>query len=230
MRYFSLVTILIVMVALVGCTASATQVDRVAPSTILADTSPAQLDLMVHLTLGNDVTMPHQSQLTIIVSHQDKLVQFTRDEQMTCNGLTLGRFMGSFEEEVAVANLAGLPLRCTYTSGQTSAMLTATVPTLPIILAPQNGATVPRGAQTLIRYAALAYPFHLGAFGPTSKAFPSDALQGPTQTLLDTRPLTVGSGTIALTEDVTPFLLQGTAFHTVGGDAQASATILVTWT
>ena len=228
MRCFPLAAFLLVVAMLAGCSAGATQVDRIAPSTTLANTAPDQLDLTVHLTLG-DPTMPQQARLTIIVSHQNKLVQFTRAEEMTCNGTVLTRFLGAFEEAVSAVDLAGHPLRCTYTSGQATAPLTMLVPTLPVILAPHNGATVPRSGQTQIRYAALPHPFHLIAFGRASKAFPNAADQGPVQTLLDTRPLAAGQGTITLTEEVAPMLLQGDAFHALSGDAEASATIAVTW-
>ncbi|MBA3823523.1 MAG: hypothetical protein H0X24_06395 [Ktedonobacterales bacterium] len=228
MRHF--LSFILLLLVLAGCTTGVTQVDRVAPSTTLADTSPGQLDLRVHLSYGTTLTSPSQALLTLAVSQGIKLVQFTRNEQMICNGVTLGRFTGAFEAAFPVSDLEGHSLVCTYTSGSASATLAATLPPAPVILVPHDGAAVARSAQTLVRYTARSSPFHLIAMGPTSKVFSVPATQGPTMTLLDTRSLTSGAGMLTLAEEVTPFPCQGPAFHSLSGDVSASATVAVTWT
>ena len=94
-------------------------------------------------------------------------------------------------------------LSCTYTSGHHSAALTLALPAAPAILAPRDQARVPREAQTVVRYRLPAGTLYgVVALAPASKMATGQEAAGDSQTVLDTRALAAGPGSVSLTMDL----------------------------
>lgn len=225
---WEVVFLLSLALALAACGGIA---DYVPQPVVLPDTTPAQLDAFLAVTMGGyDAATRDMTQLHVGFAAGGRPVQFIADERVVCNGVTLQRFVGSFDAMVPTTTVAGKLLSCTYTSGHSSATFTLTVPAAPAILAPRNHAQVPREAQTVVQYRLPAGTVSgVVALAPAGKATADQGAAGNSQTLLDTRLLSPGSGSVALAMDLTLPNMPNPGFKSLRVRGEAMTMVAVTW-
>ena len=208
-------------------------VDQAGPAPIiLKDTSPGHLALSLYVDMGGYVGADRDiTEMAISFSSNGHLVQFVADERMACNGVSLPRGGGTFDTKLPTPTLAGKPVTCTYTSGQSSATLTFTAPPALAILSPEEQATLSRSAKTLVRFrvGGQSTMFYVIALGPNKKAWSYPVGNAPTEVVLDTSAFSPGPGFIALSQSFTLRDLHGTGFESLEGRGDAVQQIAVTW-
>src|SRR2546421_6974455 len=97
--------------------------------TVLADSSPRNLNAAVIVSLGGyDVNTRDHALLDVNVMSGGKPVKFVAGEAISCEGRALTAYIGAFEAAFAVADLSGRTVSCTYTWPGGSAGLTFEVP------------------------------------------------------------------------------------------------------
>lgn len=218
-----------------GCTGGnsgqTTDVSIAPDPIVLKDTSPGQLALFVSISMGSyDPANRDTTTIHLGIEAQGRPVQFGADEKMTCQGTPLQRFTGAFDGTFPTAAIADNPMICTYTSGQSSATVTFTVPAAPIILSPQDHAQLPRSARTPVQY-RLAPGTLVGvvALGTRDKAVPQPGTQSNSQAIFDTSTFSSGSGTISLTQDLALPELHQSGFKSLASRGSAITMIEVIW-
>jgi hypothetical protein len=218
-----------------GCGGRQTGLDsQVGPSpVVLKDTSPGQLAVSVALNLGGyDTSTRDKTVLDVNFQQSGRPVEFTGGESVTCTGVALKRFIGSFEVTLPTASIAGRAMTCVYTSGQQSAPLTFRVPKELVILMPREHEPIPHGPRTIVTYSGDPdNTLWVVALSPNAKAIaPPDAITATSATL-DTSALQAGEGSIALTDPTSLPLteIQGPQFHSVGGSARRMTMVAVVW-
>src|SRR5712664_2562505 len=96
---------------------------------VLQDTSPGQLTVFVALDMGGyDAASREKTLIDVHLQHGGRPVKFVAGEQITCGGVGLTQFTGSFEGEFTTASIAGNTMDCVYRSGGQSAPLTIGIP------------------------------------------------------------------------------------------------------
>ncbi len=227
--------ILPLMLLVAGCTgvnsAQTTDVSVAPDPIVLRDTSPGQLALFVALNMGSyDPATRDMTTIHIGIEAQNRPVQFVADEKMACQGTPLQRFIGAFDGSFPTAAIAGKPMLCAYTSGQTSATVTFTVPAAPAILLPEDNAQLPRSAHTLVQY-RLTPGTLVGVvvLGTRDKAVPQPGTQSNSQAIFDTSTFSPGSGTISLTQDLSLPDLHQMGFKSLNSRGSAITMIEVIW-
>jgi hypothetical protein len=201
------------------------------PPLVLKDSSPARLAASLSLMVGGyDAATRDITEMAIGFSSQGRLVQFVGDERMSCNGTVLPRGGGTFDVKVPTEALAGKTVRCTYTSGQSSATLAFSFPAAPAILSPGEHAVIARSRTTLVRFrvGGQTTMFYITALGPNSKAWAQPGAV-PAQVTLDTSRFSPGPGVIALRQSFTLPDLVAPGFESADGRGDAVLQNAVTW-
>lgn len=203
------------------------------PPLIMKDFSPANLALSLYLHMGGyDAAGRNITELVISFSSGGRSVQFVGDEGITCNGVPLQRGGAVFDGKVPTETLAGKPVTCALTSGQSSVAFGFTAPVALAILSPREQARVPRSARTPVEFRVGGHntTFYVIALGQNTKAWSYPAGPSPTQAILDTSAFLPGPGFIALSQDFRLPDLHGSGFQSVTGRGQAAQQYAVTWT
>jgi hypothetical protein len=214
--------------------------DRADVPVLLRNPSPSILDISLSVTFDQPTAGgPAMTEVGLSFQSGGKVVQFTGDERVTCQGARL-----SLKDRSAVfqalraptAQMAGTTIRCDYTAGGGVAGIALQLPAAPAITSPLPDARVARGAQTLVTYRAdpatstLLGIVALAPSSPSPKALARMNVPGPFQATLDTSGFAPGDGSLALTASLTPHIAQtGAAFHSVSAFGTAMALVTVTW-
>lgn len=201
------------------------------PPLVVQDTSPGHLALSLYLSVGGyDASTRDVTEVAISFSSLGRSVQFVADETVTCNGIALSRGGGTFDVKVPTDALAGKPVMCRYTSGQSSATMAFTMPVAPAILSPKDNMSLARSTRTAVAFRVGAHStmFWVIALGPSKKAWSYPAA-GATQVLLDTSAFSPGPGFIALNQFFDLPDLHGSGFQSVEVHGQAIQQNSVTW-
>ena len=214
--------------------------DRAAESMPLRNPSPSVLDIALSVTFDQP-TAGATAMTEVGLSFQSggKVVQFTGDERVTCQGAALSlkdRFAVFQVLRAPTAQVAGVTIRCDYTAGGAVAGIALQLPAAPAITSPLPDARVARGARTLVTYRAepatstLLGIVALAPSSPSPKALARMNVPGPFQATVDTSGFTPGDGSLVLTASLTPHLAQtGAAFHSISAFGTAVAPVAVTW-
>jgi hypothetical protein len=229
-------TVLVIAAACGGPTQSGLSSQAGPSPIVLKDTSPGQIHLAVNVSLGGyDPSTRDTATVGINFTAQNRPVKFVGGEGVTCNGIALKPFLGSFEGTFPIDGVSGKVMKCRYTSGRQFAPVTFHVPKRLVILTPHEGEAVRLGLATTVTYESdPAVPPTVVAIGTKAKASAgpggvSPAAASSTRATLDTRALGTGSGSIAMTQQVDITGIQAPAFRSVGGHAQLMTLIAVTW-
>lgn len=221
------------LVLTVCCGGSTGRLDsQVGPSpVVLTDTSPGQLSVFVAITLGGyeatsrDSGMVHVSFIT-----GDRPVKFVAGERVTCAGIGMTPYVGSFEEGFAIDAIAGKPMTCDYESRKDSAQIVFGIPKRLVILSPRDHDIVPHSSHMEINFdAAAGGSVRVGALATQMKAFAEPDPATSSQVVLDTTRFQPGPGTISLTEEFDHVEIQAPAFRSAAGRASCMTMIDVTW-
>jgi hypothetical protein len=98
----------------------------------MKDFSPASLAVSLHLTMGDYMVGSRDiTEMGISFASGARSVQFVRDERLACNGIPLFRGGVVFAAKLPTKTLAGKPVTCTLTSGQSSVAFGFTAPVAP---------------------------------------------------------------------------------------------------
>lgn len=225
---------------LVGCGGQSTgnsQPDSVAPAPIsLRDPSPSQLEAYFNVTMGGYERATRQTtSIGLSFTSNGRLVQFTGNEHLTCNGtaVPLHNQVASFQiVEAPTSTLEGKALSCMYSAGGISATLSFTVPQAPAINSPRDQAQVSRSTHTLITYEAQGGKLMgIVASGSEAKAIARLDSAGIMPAIADTSAFPKGEGSISLTQTLGLKATQtGVPFKSSGVVGNAMAMVTVFWT
>lgn len=227
----------------VGTPTAALQVslsDRAGEPMLLRNPAPSILDIALSVTFDQP-TAGDTPMTEVGLSFQSggKVVQFTGDERVTCQGAALslkGRFAVFQVLRAPTAQVAGATIRCDYAAGGAVAGIALQLPAAPAITSPLPDARVARSARTLVTYRAdpatstLLGIVALAPSSPSPKALARVNLPGPFQATVDTSGFAPGDGSLVLTASLTPRIAQTAgAFHSVSAFGTAMAPVDVTW-
>lgn len=219
--------------ALAGCGGTPTMVDsRAGPSpVVLQDPTPDQLAVSVALNLGGyDLATRDQALLDVMFQHDGRPVRFVAGERVTCGGVAMKAYVGSFESHLSIATVAARNLSCTYSWKGGSAPLVIGVPSALTVLVPMEHQAVARGRETVVRFAgATGGEIWVVALSPSAKANATTTIG---QAVLDTTRLAAGEGSIAVTDanNIALTSVQGPAFQSLTGSLRRMTSVAVVWT
>lgn len=207
---------------------------------ILRNPSPSALDISLSVTFDQPTAGdPAMTEVGLGFRSGGKVVQFTGDERLTCQGAALSlkdRFAVFQALRAPTAQMTGATIRCDYTAGGVVAGIALQLPATPAITSPLPDARVARGARTLVTYRAdpatstLLGIVALAPSSPSPKALARMNVPGPFQATVDTSGFTPGDGSLVLTASLTPHIAQtGAAFHSISAFGTAVAPVAVTW-
>jgi len=226
-KLFGYITILIFLTLFCGCGGLT---DQGVQFVTIPDTSPSKLDVSISVGIGGNTAAQNDDTEVYIRlnSKAAQLVRFDKGETLTCNGTRKLLESIGFDETYSTAKIAGTLFNCTYTSGQTTAIIQFTIPEAPHILAPLPNSTVARSTQTPVQ-------FHVGAgtvtgivaLGNQSKA--GAQVQQSDMVTLDTSHFAAGPGSIVLTQSLNNAPVSATGFASVRMYGNAIATVNVIW-
>lgn len=201
---------------------------------VLQDTSPGQLTVSVVMSIGGyDAATRDRTLIDVLFRHGGLPVAFIAGEQVTCAGIAMKAFTGSFENAVPTSSVAGKTVTCIYTYGRQSAPFSFKVPAGIIILAPQERQRVPRAVGTRISFTGgVDNTLWVVAISPNMKAVAKPGDITPTSAQLDTSVLSAGQGSIALTDpnSIPVAEIQAGQFQSVTASARRMASVSVVWT
>jgi hypothetical protein len=198
---------------------------------VLADTSPAQFQVGVFVSMGGyDRSSRDGAMVDINFTAGGHPVRFTRNEGVACNGTALTRYVGSFEGIFRLDAIAGKPMTCVYVWGSESASITMQVPRKLVIMTPREGETVARSAGTGVTFDANSNAaLTVVAIGPNAKAWTQPTGPSSTGATLDTSRVGSGSGSISMTQQLDLTGIRAPAFRSVSGRANLMTMIEVAW-
>lgn len=208
---------------------------------VLHNPAPGMLDVSMGVTFNQssgDTDLEAEVDLTF--SSGGHSVQFTGDERVTCEGVTLSSNNRIAEFQVLHAPAvqeAGKTLHCEYTAGGAIAGIALQIPTAPTITSPQPFANVVRSAETLVAYHfdAAAGPIRgIVALGPptsrVAKAIAKPNTPSPWHAIVDTSTFAPGAGSLVLTMSLTPHdAASGAPFKSMHAFGDATVPVPVTW-
>lgn len=211
------------------------QIDRASPPILLSNPLPGQLEAYVIVTMGGyDLISRTTTTIAVSFSNNGRIVQFTGQERLRCNGqdVSIHGIDATFQVAQAPTNtLAGRTYSCTYSVKETTATLKFTVPTAPIISSPGDDARVTRSASTPITYEARdGSLMGIVALGANTKAVARLDSPGTGQATVDTHAFPAGPGSLSLTQTLNfKVSEEGTPFHSIGSGGTAMTMVPVTW-
>jgi len=208
------------------------------PPVVLHNPAPDQLTLFLSIQIGgHDQTARDTTSINFDFTSNNRPVQFAGNEQFACNGKAIDLHKTPAEQQIVdkTSALAGQPLRCTYSAGKASTTLLLTIPRAPRILSSQDGASLARGRNVLVIYDTQGGQLMgIVALTAKSKAIAQISTSVANQATLDTSSFPAGTGTIVLTETLTPsatpITQTGTPFAKLEAGGNGTALISVNWT
>jgi hypothetical protein len=200
------------------------------PPVTPSDTSPANLDVSISVLDVDPNPSDHKVPVVVQFLFQGSLVQFNAGETVTCNGVSL-TFNGlGYAERVPIQS-PGATYSFVYTRNGVNTNVNVPVPQRPLMLTPQNGATVPRTNSLTVTYVADSGSGIEAAASDGATGLGSQGVQPDNGTYsgFNVSQLKAGPGTISITRkfNTTP---GGTGFKSakVSYDC-ASQNHAVTW-
>lgn len=214
---------------------STSQIDRASPPVLLSNPLPGQLEAYVIVTMGGyDLTSRATTTIAVSFSYNGRVVQFTGQEHLRCNGqeVPIHGIDATFQvAQASTSTLEGRAYSCTYSVKGTAATLKFTVPTAPTISSPRDYASVTRSASTPITYETRGGSLMgIVALTDDAKAIARIGSPGTGQATADTHAFPAGPGSLSLTQTL-DFKVseEGISFHSIGSGGTAMTMVPVTW-
>lgn len=209
------------------------QISKAAPTVILHDPSPGQLEVFVSVAMGGyDHMTREMTNINLIFTSNGRIVHFAGHEQLVCNGKAISLHNPQAQNiEGATSAVEGHTFHCTYSAGSTSATLTFTIPHAPVIRSPQEQAQLPRSKNTVVIYETQGGTLMgMVALTPSDKAIARLNTPSAGQATIDTSSFPAGAGSISLTETLNIQATQsGKAFASLKVGGTGIAMIEVNW-
>lgn len=212
-------------------------VDHAVPPVILHNPAPGTLEVTFNVNIAGYGADRGNTMIGLSFLSHGNTVQLAGHEQLLCNGkaMLVHQQYALFQlADAPSQSLAGKVMSCTYRVNTHSTTFSFVVPGAPSIRSPQNGASIPRSAHTIVSYNYNARSGKLDgvvALGILAKTISKQLnTPGPMQTVLDTSTFPSGQGSLVLTEELAPRVTwTGEAFRSLSAEGTASASVAVTW-
>lgn len=231
-----LAPLILVVLAFSACAPTRAAFSRVTPTPYyLPDTAASALDVTVSISVGGDSLSSVGARVSVSFSVTGHLVAFRDGETLSCDGaaaVVLSSMRYGAEDQFSPTGVGtGHPFSCTYTSKGRSASFAVVIPVAPEIIAPTEGATLPREQALPVTYQSVNGSAELDAFSGADIP-PTDTsvkITDPNQMTVDTSAFVPGPGQIEIIETPVVRVIAAGSFHSFTADCGATALIHVTW-